>query len=1641
MKFVYYILFILLCCNNVLFSQQISVDDSIGLQALIQDNLVDGCVDISNISSSVNGSSSGFASYAYFEREGSNFPFEKGIMLSTGGAASGGNPLRTNTLSEGSTTWETDPDLEAALGTTNGYINATAIEFDFVSISNQFQFNYLLASEEYFDINPCQFSDGFVFLIKEAGSSDPYKNIALIPGTSIPVNTNTIHNEIFGICDAQNEQYFEAYGLGDTNYNGRTTVLTASGIILPNVTYHIKLIIADQTDGTFDSAVFIEGDSFRTLDLGQDISTCAGSVALNADIQNSLASYAWYRDNVLMAGETSSVLNIVQDGTYKVEVAVPVNGTTCVEDDEIVIVLNTEESMNSISDYELCEDSGGNTFDLSTKDAEIIPNIPLTFTNYDFSYHYSDAEARSNSNEITTPIIDPPSPQVIFVRVQDLDSNCFAFTSFNLIVNPIPDIISPTPLKTCDGDDNPNGFAVIDLTQKNDEIIAGNPNLFVTYHQNSLDVLTGENPLTTYINSSTPADLIYVRVVNTITGCVTTTTLDVEIEISPIVNRDTQFINACDSDLDGNANFDLTEVIDPILNGLSGVSITFHLSVAEAESNTNAIANETNYEYINTDLEPGSATLYLRIEDDVTGCASVIPFEVHTNLLLTATDTGDFALCDNNEDSTDSLDFNLFIIENTIANNLGVVNGLTEEISVTFYQSEEDRTNGNSLDKSILFSSLNPQVLYIRIDDGECIEETEITLIINPILSFKDTTILYCDDNDDGLASIDLESLDDTITGGDSNYEVTYFENEQDAEDNNTANQLPRFYANTNSTERLFARITTPGISGCSTVNPFQIEILTAPSVTPPSNIVECDNYDSVVDGFVIVNLNNKINEIVSNREGLDIDFFTSFDDADNKTNEIPESERDAYNTDTQTIYVRVEDIVSDTNCYTIVPFEASINTEPVISDDIFIQICKDDGTDVADFILSEIDDEVLNGQLGKEVFYFEDSTFTTPIDKNNVYQNTSREQTIYLRVENVTDATCFETGLISLRVSPAPIYNPLIDYLICDDSSNDGRHTFNLDEKAAELRQGLVGDNLNISFHRTFDEADSNANPLPSNYTNTINPQTIFIRIENDNSLCHVVERLGINIVAAPNVTQVASPLISCATGFNGIATFNLELSDFEILDRVQSNLTINYFNDLSDINQADGLDNSNEIVLPSSFNSVSKTVYIKIANTLTSCFTVIPLELITNTPPVFNTIETIPICDNETNTFALSIVDNMVVDNTSLVNISYHSSFDDAEDNLLPLNNIYAYINPNQTIYIRLSDINTNCHITTSFVLQINPNPIAIIPPNLISCDDDFDGVFTFNLGANSNTILGTQPQSTFSVSYYESLTDAEVKSNPLSMNHSAQNGDTIYARLENNNTGCFDTTQFYVTIHPLPVIPIKDMVSLCLDDSPLIIDVYTGDPDDIYLWSTNVNMSVNNSTSRSIEIGPTEIGEYSVTVTTINNCSFTKIFSVIESEQAEISFTSSVDFKDPNSITVDLDLSRKGNYVYILDGGNPQTSNVFENVSFGMHTVTVSDLNGCRDISKDVFVFDIPKFVTPNGDGFYDTWHVIGANQLTGTIVYIYNRYGKLLKTLSHDSMGWDGTYNGQNMPSDDYWFLASIVQDGNTFDIKGHFTLKR
>ena len=216
--------------------------------------------------------------------------------------------------------------------------------------------------------------------------------------------------------------------------------------------------------------------------------------------------------------------------------------------------------------------------------------------------------------------------------------------------------------------------------------------------------------------------------------------------------------------------------------------------------------------------------------------------------------------------------------------------------------------------------------------------------------------------------------------------------------------------------------------------------------------------------------------------------------------------------------------------------------------------------------------------------------------------------------------------------------------------------------------------------------------------------------------------------------------------------------------------------------------MDNTNEIVNPSNHYSNTGTIYIKVANTLTGCYSTIPLELTVNTPPPTNIIGTIQICDNETNTYDLSQVDTIIVDDPSIPIISYHNTDTDAISNINPIGNTFNYTVASHTIHVRVSDVTTGCYIIQPFNLQINPNPIAITAPSLIDCDDDFDGFLTFDLSQQNNTIIGALNPLGYTVTYYTSLIDSEEANNPLGYTHTAFDGEIIYARLEKHQHWMF-------------------------------------------------------------------------------------------------------------------------------------------------------------------------------------------------------------------------------------------------------------
>ncbi|MCF6295554.1 MAG: T9SS type B sorting domain-containing protein [Flavobacteriaceae bacterium] len=1608
-KQTYILLIISLTCINIIFSQKILIDNTQSAQELIENNLVEGCVEVSNISSSVNGSINGFSSFGFFERANSNFPFQNGIVLSTGNANSGGNTTNTNILNEGETNWGTDPDLETALGITNT-LNATSIEFDFISISNLIQFNYILASEEYFGNFPCEYSDGFAFLIRQAGTNDPYTNIALIPGTNIPVNTNTIHDEIVGFCAAENDQYFDGYSMGDTNYNGRTTVLSATANIVPNVQYHIKLIIADQTDENYDSAVFIQGNSFNaTVDLGSDITTCAESYELNGDIQNPLATYAWYQDGILISGETNPTLTVTASGNYTVEISIILNNINCVIEDSVIINLSSEQTATVIADYQLCDDSSGDgieTFNLSIKDSEVLNAVSPG--NYSFSYHLTDTDAQNNTNAITNPIQNSSNPQTIYVRIEDTNGGCLAYTNFNLVVNPLPQITAPTPIVVCD-DAIADGSTQIDLTQADAEITQGDTNLIVSYHYTQNDADNGNNPIPSPYVNTLPNEQLFVRVQDSTTDCYSTTTISITVLDRPNVNINIPPLNACDSDNDGFAFFDLTTVISDILQGLTGVTVTFHVTNADAQTGNNPVANASNFQNTIADVQ----TIYVRIVDDITGCATIVPIAIHTNLLITGTAIQNFYVCD--DDSGDGIaEFDLLDIASQIINNLA-------DVTVAFYETQFDLDNSiNPIDQNVPYVvTSSPKLIYIRIGTATCAYEAEINLFINPPIILQSISpIDYCDTDDDGIMTLDLSTFDAIVRNGLTGVTVNYFIN--DANANNNVNALPQTYTNTANPQTLYARVTS-NTTSCYNTIAFDVNVIPAPTVNSPLDIIICDDDQ---DAFYIVNLDAMIPNIVANTTDLVISFHTTLNDQQNNTNPILVP--NAFNATTQTIYTRVESTI--TGCFASAEINIIVNTLPEFIPISNFENCESDGDQTADFLFNLKDTEILNNQTGKQVLYFETENDainrTNIIDKNSNYSNTSSPQTIYVRVENFTDQECYGVSSFVIEVGSIPIFNAPTNYIICDDISNDGFEVFDLNEKITEISQGSP-ENLSITFYTSFNDAENALNEISLEYTNIDNPQQIYVRIENG-TYCHAIAEFGLNVIQVPTV-NLPSALVTCDSDYDGVSTFDLTVSEFEILDIRNDDIVISYFETEEDLEA-----NTNPIQNPENYNNISnpQTVYVKITNVISNCHVALSLDLSINLPPAINDIPSIEICDNEASAYDLAEATNILIDDLTDVNVSYYLNIVDAENAQNAIGDTYNYNSDSVTLFIRAENSNTFCFIVSSFNLIVNLNPIANTPPNLEDCDDDYDLELIFDLSQQTATVLGNQNVSQFTVTYYENENDVITGENEIQdLIYNAFNGQIIYVRIEHNITGCFDTTLFTTIVNRKPFVDIPDQV-VCLDNLPLTVFAVETVEGDSYLWSTNAITS---------EIEITEIGEYSVTVTTPLGCQTTTIFNVIESEPAIIEFTETVDFSDPNNITITV--SGIGNYQYVLDDGEPQESNFFENVSIGPHTITVIDLNGCDSTTKDLVIIDTPHFVTPNGDGYFDTWHISGVDQLVGTTINIFDRYGKQLAFLTHTSQGWNGNYNGHKMPANDYWFVANVVNGDLQFQVKGHFALRR
>ncbi len=169
--------------------------------------------------------------------------------------------------------------------------------------------------------------------------------------------------------------------------------------------------------------------------------------------------------------------------------------------------------------------------------------------------------------------------------------------------------------------------------------------------------------------------------------------------------------------------------------------------------------------------------------------------------------------------------------------------------------------------------------------------------------------------------------------------------------------------------------------------------------------------------------------------------------------------------------------------------------------------------------------------------------------------------------------------------------------------------------------------------------------------------------------------------------------------------------------------------------------------------------------------------------------------------------------------------------------------------------------------------------------------------------------------------------------------------------------------------------------------------------------------------------------------------EIISNINPFDAELKVNSKL-FSENNS--AEIIVFGDDEYQFKLDDGEFQSSNIFNNISYGLHKFYIRNNDDCQEIVIEKTFFNYKIYFTPNGDNVNDSWQIKSFESIQVLKVLIYNRYGKLLKALkgNDSNSGWDGTCNGEELPTADYWFTLYYLET-NTIEktVHGHFTLKR
>ena len=1274
------------------------------------------------------------------------------------------------------------------------------------------------------------------------------------------------------------------------------------------------------------------------------------------------------------------------------------------------------------------------------------------------TYHNTVLEANNNANPIT--IANITNGTVLQVRLAAADG-CTTIEAITINLQASP-VVNDINVIVCDN--FTNGQELYNLTLSNSDIITNAANHsfgYFTQEQNAIDNVNAVS--SSYLITSVP-QIIYVRVTNNATGCFSIAEINLSFTF-PVPVQDTE-LTACDDDFNLSEEFDLTTAIPAMLADTTGLVITYYTDEVGAQT-----ANTTFL--IATPLTHNTATetdnVFVRFYDPLTGCFSIgrIVLKVLATPKLVA---GAYEICDTDFDSVYTL--NLTEVNSVIIQN-------QTNLVFTYYTSFSNAENEVSPIPNIGNYAIpsNNHTVYVRvINQFGCWSVAPVTISIRQSATVEVVTAVLeaCDDDLNEFSFFDLTSFENLFTT-EINPTFRYYNTQIDA--NLEQNQIPNPTVHQNTTitsQVVYVRVSVPG--KCDEITSFLIQVM---HITPPTltsayycagssstidagaaytsylwstgattqtivvsvagtynvtledsngckgtfNVVineeplpasfttqalECD-YDGPPDNLMAFNLNDYNGQLTGNNPNVTTHFYVSQTDLDNNTNELNTTFTNTVNP--QTIYVQVVD--NNTGCFS--------NTQLVIEADSIVlipntyEICDTDLDGNYTFNLTELDNLVIGNTTSLSFEYYISQTDaenqTNAIPNITAYTIPTNNHRVFVRVENQNTCAYISYVDVSHRIDVSvAVVTAVLES--CDDNL-DEFGIFNLTDF-----ENIVTTEIGATFRYYNTQIDANLEQneiaAPTAHQNTtVTSQRVYVRV----SVAGKCDSVTSFVIAVIHITP---PTLTSATFCSG-DTVNLDMganyvsytwSTGEFSQDIDVSVAGIYTVVLVDSDGCTGTYTVNvvELLLPASFASQA-------------------LECDYDGPP-----------DNLM-AFNLNDYNGQLTGNNPDVTTHFYVSQTDLDNNLNELNATFTNtVNP-QTIYVQVVDNNTGCFSSTQLVIEAS----SITPDSamLELCDEleSEDGINTFDLRLATPQVIVSLPVNT-QVIYYETYNDAQNQINPLAnfYTNTSAYSQVLYSRVENTH-GCIGIGEVYLIVNDLPNLLPDEEVIYCLDTYPDRIELEAGIVGDTtnnyyYLWSTN-------ETSPSILIN--EVGVYSVTVTSLDGCIRSREITVLPSSIATIDSIEIQDAININELTVYA--SGDGVYEYALDDeyGTYQDSNIFYNVEGGLHTVYVRDKNGCGVVSEMITSIKIARFFTPNHDSYNDTWMPQGLSEVfhKDVSIYVFDRYGKLLKELKPFGEGWDGTYTNIQMPKNDYWFKVEYTEkfSDKKRQMKGHFTLKR